>query len=69
MKALGDGLSVPLSSFVVDLREVAEAPLLVGPGGTPGADWRILSFRPQPDVAGAIALQAAGAVVTLRRCG
>ncbi|MEQ1649258.1 MAG: 4'-phosphopantetheinyl transferase superfamily protein [Hyphomicrobiaceae bacterium] len=69
VKAAGDGLSMPLTSFVVDVTDTDEMPLIRGPRGDDGALWRILNFRPTDLVAGAIAIKTNGAPVVLRRRG
>ena len=56
IKAVGEGLSVPLNSFQVTLRPGA-APRMVGLNGsaTAAERWTLHAFTPAPDYAGAIA--------------
>jgi 4'-phosphopantetheinyl transferase len=67
VKAVGDGLSMPLASFVIDLADAPETPLVRGPRGEDGAQWRNLNFRLAHLVAGAIAIKNCGAPILLRR--
>lgn len=67
VKAVGDGLAMPLTSFVVDIADAPERPLVRGPRDDDGAQWRILNFRPAHLVAGAIAIKNNGAPIVLRR--
>ncbi len=56
IKAVGDGLNVPLASFCVTLRP-GDAPRMVRLNGSEDAahDWTVHAFDPAPGYAGAIA--------------
>jgi 4'-phosphopantetheinyl transferase len=56
IKAVGDGLSVPLDSFRVTLRPGAAARMLCLDGSVEAAQgWTLQDFRPGPDAVGALA--------------
>ena len=67
VKASGEGLSLPLTSFAVDIADASETSLVRAFPGQVATDWRVLSFLPAPDCAGAIALKTGGRRVTLVR--
>ena len=54
VKATGEGLTRPLRSFTVTLAE-KEAALELSGGGS--ASWSLTSFRPRPDLVGAVAVK------------
>jgi 4'-phosphopantetheinyl transferase len=56
IKAVGDGLSVPLDSFQVTLQPGVPARMVTLDGSTAAAErWTLHAFTPAPDYAGAIA--------------
>jgi 4'-phosphopantetheinyl transferase len=58
IKAVGDGLSVPLDSFRVTLEPGVPARMVSLDGSTAAAErWTFHAFSPAPDYAGAIAYQ------------
>jgi 4'-phosphopantetheinyl transferase len=67
IKALGDGLSMPLDSFQVSLRPGAPA-ALIRAAGDPGAAsrWSLWSLEPAEGYAGSLALPERGRGVRLR---
>lgn len=64
VKAVGDGLSLPLDSFDVTLLPQAAARLLRVAGGR-AEDWRLIDLPLGPGWAGAIAIEAVGQPVHL----
>ncbi|WP_088625583.1 4'-phosphopantetheinyl transferase superfamily protein [Oceanicola sp. 22II-s10i] len=66
VKAMGDGLSIPLDAFDVTLRP-GDAPLMtrLDPALGQAADWQLAHFELGPDMVGALAVRAPGEV-TLR---
>lgn len=60
IKAVGDGLSLPLDSFQVTLLPGAPARMVALDGSAAAAErWTLHAFTPAPDYAGAIAYQDA----------
>jgi len=60
IKAVGDGLSLPLDSFEVTLKPGAPARMIALDGSAAAAErWTLHAFIPAPDYAGAIAYQDA----------
>jgi 4'-phosphopantetheinyl transferase len=58
IKAVGEGLSVPLDSFQVTLQPGIAARMVALDGSTSAAErWTLRAFTPAPDYAGAIAYQ------------
>jgi 4'-phosphopantetheinyl transferase len=58
IKAVGDGLSVPLDSFEVTLQPGVPARMISLDGSAAAAErWTLHAFTPAPDYAGAIAYQ------------
>jgi 4'-phosphopantetheinyl transferase len=58
IKAVGDGLSVPLDSFEVTLQPGVAARMIALDGSVAAAQrWTLQAFTPAPDYAGAIAYQ------------
>jgi 4'-phosphopantetheinyl transferase len=58
IKAVGDGLSVPLDSFQVTLQPGVPARMVALDGSSSAAQrWTLRAFTPAPDYAGAIAYQ------------
>jgi 4'-phosphopantetheinyl transferase len=58
IKAVGDGLSVPLDSFQVTLQPGVPARMVALDGSSSAAQrWTLHAFTPAPDYAGAIAYQ------------
>jgi 4'-phosphopantetheinyl transferase len=70
IKAVGDGLSVPLDSFQVTLRPGVPA-RMVGLNGSDAAAerWTMHAFTPAPDYAGAIAYQDRERPLTVQPLG
>jgi 4'-phosphopantetheinyl transferase len=67
IKAVGDGLSVPLNSFQVTLRPGVPARMLALDGSTAAAErWTLQPFTPAPDYAGAIAYRDGERPLTVR---
>ncbi|MFN3523108.1 MAG: 4'-phosphopantetheinyl transferase family protein [Phenylobacterium sp.] len=66
VKALGDGLSIPLDSFAVSLAPGEPARLLwrQGDDGAPSR-WALAHFDPAPDAVGAVAVESRGARLDL----
>ena len=62
IKALGEGLSLPLDSFEVSLGEKPEF-LVCHDGREDPADWSMLDVSPGPGFAGAVAMRAVDPVV------
>ena len=56
MKAIGEGLSIPLSSFVMSLGE-KEAALLETSPPERASDWTITALDPGPEYVGAVAVR------------
>ncbi|RVT85287.1 4'-phosphopantetheinyl transferase superfamily protein [Rhodobacteraceae bacterium CCMM004] len=66
IKALGDGLSMPLDSFDVTLGPDAPARVLrMPPGRPPPEAWTLVPFRPQGAVVGAVAWAGGGGSLRL----
>ncbi len=67
LKALGSGLSVPLSHFEVTLRS-DEAPRVVTVEGKPGpaAEWTLFDFTPAASYVGCLAVHAPQSAVRAR---
>ncbi|MCI4664762.1 MAG: 4'-phosphopantetheinyl transferase superfamily protein [Neomegalonema sp.] len=67
VKALGAGLTADLASFDVALTpDAAEPSLTIRDPNEAGAGWRLLSFSPRADIAGAVAIEAGGRTPQLR---
>ncbi len=68
LKALGSGLLAPLDRFDVELTpEALEPGLTIRDRVEAAAGWRLFSFQPRADVAGALAVDAGDRPVRLRR--
>lgn len=68
LKALGAGLLAPLDQFDVELTPEAARPAIVTRDPTEAsAGWRLLSFVPRADVAGALAIDAGERPIRLNR--
>jgi 4'-phosphopantetheinyl transferase len=68
LKALGEGLAVPLSSFAVSCAPGEEARILRGPEGLGGADrWRLRDLDPGPEHAAAVCVEGADWSLRCRR--
>jgi 4'-phosphopantetheinyl transferase len=67
IKAIGDGLSVPLGSFEVTLQPDAPARMVSLNGSTAAADcWTLHAFTPAPEYVGAIAYRDRERPVTVQ---
>jgi 4'-phosphopantetheinyl transferase len=67
IKAVGDGLSLPLDSFQVTLQPGVAARMISLDGSTAAAErWTLHAFTPAPDYAGAIAYQDRERPLTLQ---
>jgi 4'-phosphopantetheinyl transferase len=69
VKALGDGLTMPLDRFTVDITTDTEAGLQASFDTEPAASWRLLPFRPADGYHGAIAVRTKGRPITVTRHG
>lgn len=68
LKALGSGLLAPLDRFDVALAPTDAAPsITIHDPPEAGAGWRLFSFAPRPDVAGALAIDAGDRPVRIRQ--
>lgn len=66
VKAIGEGLSRPLSSFDVPVATDRPAVLERLDGDPHPAHWQLLHFEPAPDFVGAIACRTGGAPAAIR---
>ena len=59
VKAVGDGLSMPLDRFAVAFRP-GDSPAIAFLDGNPSQQWSLFDLSPAPGYAGALAIRGSG---------